>query len=466
MRQNWNNESKRNQKAKERYRKGLEDLAEIRENLPKDLGENSAVVLARLLNRENLIIAGNDDNLRETVIKAFTDLVTRESGFNPIVARVGADKETAQKYGIPTLKNWIGKTSLKTSGVKTLIVEGYPKAEDFKTLLETVEKAGLTLFSGNGETTDETSENSASDDSIDFDDVDTMLSEIESGDDDVEIALSENSATNTPRIQLVVTGDVLSADEGEFLKLAKTERWRKFYNSSTICFLALSLDNVNPQVFEMLTKLDNGENLSFVSNHDFVPNGEKAVFSNRVQFLSRAFTSGLKDRNALNSATHLNALGLENETQFETGSVVLVTAGENKGTVGVLVGQNGENAVLDCDGKIIEIKPICDDIMGLTERTRFNPIAKIQETVKNEVKVAKMSHIPIKPVSRSKTSVYEVLKMSPNAESLGLLDGETGFNSEILSHNEQMRSRAENTEVDGFLEDVLTQSFVREVIWA
>ena len=44
--------------------------------------------------------------------------------------------------------------------------------------------------------------------------------------------------------------------------------------------------------------------------------------------------------------------------------------------MGVLVGQNGENAVLDSDGKIVEIKPICDDIMGLTEKTRFNPIAK------------------------------------------------------------------------------------------
>ena len=96
MRQNWNNESKRNQKAKDDYRKGLEQLAEMRENLPKDLGENSAVVLARLLNRENLIIAGNDDNLRETVVKTFVDLVTRESGFNPIVAHVGANEETAQ----------------------------------------------------------------------------------------------------------------------------------------------------------------------------------------------------------------------------------------------------------------------------------------------------------------------------------------------------------------------------------
>ena len=54
--------------------------------------------------------------------------------------------------------------------------------------------------------------------------------------------------------------------------------------------------------------------------------------------------------------------------------------------------------------------------------------------------MAKMSHIPLKPVSQSKTSIYEVLKMSPNAESLGLLDGEIGFNSEILSHNEEMRS--------------------------
>ena len=42
------------------------------------------------------------------------------------------------------LKNWIGKP-LKISGVKTLIVEGYPKAEDFKQLMETVEKRVLPL---------------------------------------------------------------------------------------------------------------------------------------------------------------------------------------------------------------------------------------------------------------------------------------------------------------------------------
>ena len=135
--------------------------------------------------------------------------------------------------------------------------------------METVEKAGFTTFSQ----TDEKRENGEIEDSVDFDDVDAMLSEIESGDDDVETAPSDGT-TSIPRIQLVVTGDVLSADEDEFLKLAKTAQWRKFYNSSTICFLALSLDNVNPQVFEMLTKLDNGENLSFVSNHDFVPNGK------------------------------------------------------------------------------------------------------------------------------------------------------------------------------------------------